>query len=352
MPVLGPWLALTLACRSTILTSTRRPERRQFLRSARCGTVRRFRKLPSSCCLTGAGVRLYRFCWQALKEILMSLPRSILYAVDFSDRCRAIWPAVAEMARRLDVPITAIHALDMKFLDELDAADLEVIRGRVKAKLDRFLAAQAGASNIGRLVAEGPAAECIVQCAANMDAPLIMMSTRGHTRFRQLLLGSVAAAVLHDAEGPVWTDAHSENESPRDGVYRSIVCAIDMNRRTPEVLETAFEYSAKFGAVLHIVHSVPGIDPRFPSGAADRAHRLLIQNAGEDFSVHCSKTRVKAPFEIVEDVGLVNGILGAVSRHDTDLLVIGRGVLKGPLGRLRTNAHEMIRRSPCPVLSI
>jgi nucleotide-binding universal stress UspA family protein len=282
----------------------------------------------------------------------MALPRTILYAVDFSHRCRAVWPAVADMARRLDVPVTLIHALDVEFLDELDAADLELIRGRVRDKLDHFLAAEPGVSNMGRLVAEGPAAECIVQCAANMDAPLIMMPTRGHTRFRQLLLGSVTAAVLHDAEGPVWTDAHSENESPCGGLYRSIVCAIDMNRRTPEVLETAFDYSTKFGAVLHIVHSVPGIDPRFPSGVADRAHRLLIQNAREDFSVHCSKTPVMAPLEIVEDLGLVNGILGAVSRHDADLLVIGRGVIKGPLGRLRTNAHEMVRRSPCPVLSI
>ena len=282
----------------------------------------------------------------------MALPRTILYPFDFSDRCRAVWPAVAQMARHLEVPITLIHALDIEFLDELDAADLEVIRGRAKDKLNHFLAAEPGASNIGRLVAEGPAAECIVQCAAKIDAPLIMMPTRGHTRFRQLLLGSVTAAVLHDAQGPVWTDAHSENESPRDGFYRSIVCAIDMNRRTPELLETAFEYSTKFGAVLHIVHSVPGIDPRFPSGAADRAHRLLIQKAGEDFPVHCSKTRVKAPLEIVEDIRLVNGILGAVNRHDADLLVIGRGVIKGSLGRLRTNAHELVRRSPCPVLSV
>jgi len=280
----------------------------------------------------------------------MALPRTILYAVDFSDRCRAVWPAAADMARRLDAPVTLIHALDIEFLNELvPSSDLEVIRGRVKEKLDNFLA---GVSNVERLIAEGPAAECIVQCAARMDTPLIMMPTRGHTRFRQLLLGSVTAAVLHDADGPVWTEAHSETESSCDGLYRSIVCAIDMSSHTPAVVQTALEYSTKFGAVLHIVHSVPGIDLRFASGPADRAHRLLIQKAREDFSVQCSKTPVKASLEIVEDLGLVNGILGAVSRHDSDLLVIGRGVIKGPLGRLRTNAHELIRRSPCPVLSV
>lgn len=56
--------------------------------------------------------------------------------------------------------------------------------------------------------------------------------------------------------------------------------------------------------------------------------------------------------ELVEDVGLVNGIMGAVAKHKADLLVIGRGVIQGPLGRLRTNAHEIIRRSRCAVLSV
>ena len=43
---------------------------------------------------------------------------------------------------------------------------------------------------------------------------------------------------------------------------------------------------------------------------------------------------------------------GATAKHGADLLIIGRGVIQGPLGRLRTNAHEIIRRSPCAVLSV
>jgi hypothetical protein len=125
-----------------------------------------------------------------------------------------------------------------------------------------------------------------------------------------------------------------------------------MGSATPQVLQTANEFKMKFGAVLHIVHSVPGIDPRFPSGPANRAHRLLVLKAQEAFPDHCSKAGVITPLEIVEDVGLVNGIVGAVEKHRADLLVIGRGVIQGPVGRLRTNAHELIRRSPCPVLSV
>ncbi len=161
-----------------------------------------------------------------------------------------------------------------------------------------------------REVVEGPAAACIVERAATMEAPLIMMPTRGHTRFRQLLLGSVTAAVLHDAACPVWTDAHTEDGPELTGVYNSMVCAIDMGPRTPGVLQTSIEFSSHFGASLHVVHSVPGIDPRFPSDVADRAHTFLVDKAREDFPGHCLQAGVTVPLELVDDVGLVSGIMG------------------------------------------
>ena len=35
-----------------------------------------------------------------------------------------------------------------------------------------------------------------------------------------------------------------------------------------------------------------------------------------------------------------------------DLLVLGRGVSQGLVGRLRANAYDIIRQCPCPVVSI
>jgi nucleotide-binding universal stress UspA family protein len=40
------------------------------------------------------------------------------------------------------------------------------------------------------------------------------------------------------------------------------------------------------------------------------------------------------------------------SRHGADLIVIGRGVMHETLGRLRTNAHAIIRHAHCPVISV
>jgi hypothetical protein len=35
-----------------------------------------------------------------------------------------------------------------------------------------------------------------------------------------------------------------------------------------------------------------------------------------------------------------------------DVVIIGRGHVKEPLGRLRTNSYAIIRESPCPVISV
>jgi nucleotide-binding universal stress UspA family protein len=283
----------------------------------------------------------------------MSIPKTILYPVDFSDRCRAVWPAVAAMAGQLDASLTLLHVLDIEHLDcSAMSTALNTIREHLREDLRNFPTPGLDVPGARRELAEGRPATCIVDRAEGLEAPLIMMPTRGCTRFRQLLLGSVTAAVLHDASCPVWTEVHAYNAAPGNGVCRAIVCAIDMGPGTPRVLQAASEFSEKFGVPLHIVHSVPGVDPRFSSAAADRAHAFLVDDANEQFRLYRQETGLACELEIVEDVGLVNGVAGALVRHCADLLIIGRGVMQGPLGRLRTNAHELIRRSPCPVLSV
>jgi nucleotide-binding universal stress UspA family protein len=38
--------------------------------------------------------------------------------------------------------------------------------------------------------------------------------------------------------------------------------------------------------------------------------------------------------------------------HQSDLIVIGRGVMQTRLGRLRSSAYSIVREAPCPVISI
>ena len=57
------------------------------------------------------------------------------------------------------------------------------------------------------------------------------------------------------------------------------------------------------------------------------------------------------------EASVVAGGVGRVVRqvaldHRSGLLGIGRGVMHETLGRLRTQSYEVIRQSPCPVLSL
>jgi nucleotide-binding universal stress UspA family protein len=257
------------------------------------------------------------------------------------------------MAEQLGASITVFHVLYISHLESAKLADaLQLVRRDARERLNQFPGPGLEFPNLHRELGEGSPADCIVQRGASMEAPLIMMPTRGHTRFRQLLLGSVTAAVLHDADCPVWTEAHTESAPPPARTYRSLVCAVDLGGQTAGLLAAAEEYRRHFGASLYVAHAVPRGDPRFPSGMTDRAHAFLVDAAQERYAGCCQEAGVAFPLEILEDVGLVNCITGAIHRHQADLLLIGRGVIQGPLGRLRSNAHNLIRNSPCPVLSI
>ena len=284
----------------------------------------------------------------------MPFAQEILFPVDFSPGALALAPAVAAMARRLHAPVTLLTAVEAlrPELEIADAALLGQIERRTAAKLASFASADLAGLTMRHVVAPGPAGQAVVDRAAKMSAPLIVMPTHGESAFRRLLLGSVTAVVLHDAGCPVWTSAHCEEGGPLPLEYRSIVCAVDLGPRTVEVLKLAAAFAADFGADLHVVHAVPGIDPTFESGAANRAHAFLVDAARADYPALAAAAGVRPAVEIAEEVGLVAGVTAAVSRHRADLLVIGRGAMQGVLGRLRTNAHELIRQSTCPVLSV
>jgi len=47
-----------------------------------------------------------------------------------------------------------------------------------------------------------------------------------------------------------------------------------------------------------------------------------------------------------------NAVRNCAAALNTDLLVFGRSVEEGVLGRLRTNAYPIIRQSPCPVIGV
>lgn len=277
----------------------------------------------------------------------MSLFENILFPVDFSHRSEAIAPFVASAATQFEARLTLLHVLDLPKPGE--EPPFAGVAEEFSSRLRSFGAGLFAGRFVHHVLRTGRPAQEILRFIEEENIDLVIMPTHGFTRFRQLLLGSVTASVLHDAACPVWTTAHSE-ESVMPAAIRSVVCAIDMSPASIDVLAKAREVSAAYGAGLSVVHSVPAVDSRFESDVAARAHRFLVDAAQRAYPAIARSAGVAMPLEVLEGRGLAPSI--AARCQHADLLIIGRGSVKGVLGRLRTNCHDLIRLAPCPVLSL
>lgn len=280
----------------------------------------------------------------------MNLFENILFPVDFSHRSEALIPFVAATASRFQTKLTLVHVLEMpRTEEEPPFADLAEEFSR---KLRAFGADAFAGRFVHHALRTGRPAKEIVRHIEEASIDLVLMPTHGFTRFRQLLLGSVTASVLHNAACPVWTTAHSEEPGSVHADVRSVVCAIDMSASSTDVLAKAKEVATAYGAALRVVHSVPAVDPRFFSEVAAHAHRFLVTSAQRAYPPIAAAAGVSEGLEVLEGQGLAASIAAKCKESGADLLVIGRGHVKGVLGRLRTNSHDLIRLSPCPVLSL
>lgn len=279
--------------------------------------------------------------------------RHILCPVDFSERSKAIRPYVKAFVEQFNAKLTLLTAIeipppgaygvDQSFPVMFDYPTLEpMLEKRLKDLYD--------SPEVKRVVQLGDPALTIADYARENQVDLIMMPTHGYGRFRSLLLGSVVSKVLHDIDCPVWTAPHIEDPAlMRHLECRSMLAAIDFGQA--DVIRRAAELAAEFGASLHLVHAVPGAEHHPGEAGGDEFRLFLLSSARNEIA------KLQSQAGTTLDVSVVAAPVGKAVRkvaleYDSDLLVIGRGVMHETFGRLRTESYNIIRESPCPVLSL
>src|SRR5215813_3665418 len=140
--------------------------------------------------------------------------RNILLPVDYSERCLAVTRQAIGVAECFGSEITALHVLASAsnlgepFLNFTDKG-LAARRRKAELRLGRFIESQAQHVPIRAILREGnPAVEILSQVAED-NSDLLMMPTHGFSAFRVLLLGSVTARCLYEANCPVWAGPHT-----------------------------------------------------------------------------------------------------------------------------------------------
>jgi nucleotide-binding universal stress UspA family protein len=276
--------------------------------------------------------------------------RRILFPVDFSERTKAIAPFVLSIAQRHKAAVVLMNVIqpppplyggiNMVYPETFDYTDS---RAAMLGHLEDFAAAELPGIEISCVVEIGDPASLIIDSSRDDGIDLICLPTHGYGTFRRLLLGSVAAKVLHDAQIPVWTSAHAPEASHRAHPQpRHVVVAIEPDKNAREPLDAAVDVAKESGATLDIVTAVP--EGMFSSATSDEElEKLLKDGTGQVLA----KLQLEAGSEagVVIEIGTPAAVVRrtALSKR-ADLVVVGRGSAH--------DSYAIIREAPCPVLSV
>jgi len=284
--------------------------------------------------------------------------KHILFPVDFSERSCGAAHFVRSMATRFGAKITLIGALPPIWQTGIGDAgatipvDMDELHRDLEARLSSAFVREFDGIQVQRVVEIGDPAAVITRFAHTEGADLIMMPTHGYGPFRSLLLGSVTAKVLHDAECPVWTATHvDEPLSLRHMSGGNLLCAVDGTPKSVPLVAWAAEYARITGATLQMVHAVSGF-VGWPERQLDGEFQEKLRTDARA-SIDRLQRASGVALPLCVGVGEVAGVVREeAERHDSHLILIGRGILHETMGRLRTHSYGIIRHAPCPVLSV
>jgi len=282
----------------------------------------------------------------------------ILLPVDFSERANQAVRFAVPVAKRFNSEIILLHVLPpyREFgAMELASAMTDILADRrrdAEQRIAGFLREELAPYRVRRLLLDGDPAREVVDCARREEAGLIVMPTHGYGPFRRMLLGSVTAKVLHDADCPVWTTAHAEATTSSPSALKRILCAIDLGPSGARALTWSAQLSTEFDARLTLVYAVAELDPRTEGyHFSPEWRKFLVDDAETQIATLQQKAGTQA--EVTLTMGPAPEMICEEARKaQADLLVISRGADAGILGRLTGHAYSIIRQSPCPVVSV
>jgi nucleotide-binding universal stress UspA family protein len=285
--------------------------------------------------------------------------KHILFPFDFSAAGMAAIPYVGALANHFHTLVTVLSVVPPSWVSPpgivgpTAVANPATLEDSLRAHLDK-LPLDGLERSPARMTALGDPAEKIAEFTRDNAVDLVMMPTHGHGLFRRLLLGSVASKVLHDVHCPVWTAAHAEKQHAHE-MPRRILCALDGSEKSLAIAQWAADFSRECGASLQLLHVVRTISD-WLSLESEQALQEQLREESRNRIESMLKSGLKPgglelPLRIA--VGEIVATITEEARQEgSDLIVLGRGAMHETLGRLRTHAHGIIQRSPCPVLSV
>jgi len=261
--------------------------------------------------------------------------RHILCPLDFSAICKRALLYASAIARARQAELRVLHVAEKKAFD--GAVGLSsVTRQRLMLKLKECLDEVASADQlVGTAVRHGDPATEILKFARALPADMIVAAA-AEADPRKRPMGHVAAVVAARSECPVLiVPARRTTEfSRRTGLFKRIVCAIDMTPSSTGVIRQAVAFAWETGGVVTCLCVVP----EHAAASASKVRQRLLAGIA---SLECGDCQVKGLVK-TGDAGLE--IVRVADKLHADVVVIG------PPRRWASTTHAVLSKASWPVM--
>ena len=293
---------------------------------------------------------------------MVSNPKRILVATDFSTTADMAEKIAYQLARQLEAELHLVHVrviLEDPLMAEEQQMEIErMMSSTDEATRQAFARDRSGEPGITvrtHLIRSVSAAEAITETASDLDCDLIVMGTQGRRGIKHMLLGSVAENVIRSADLPVLT-VRPGTAFPDHGP-KKILVAHDFSDRSAGAVRAAGEWARAFDADLTLLHVVePVVYPEFYAinALSDDVMTRLQDRASEALDDAATETLPDLRVTTRVLIGrAINTIITEARPESFDLVVMGtRGLTGLEQLVLGSVAEGVLRRCPVPLLTV
>lgn len=282
--------------------------------------------------------------------------RKILFPVDYSEPCKAVVPHIQDMVRHFSAELTVLHAYGptaLGFIDlpVVDPSFLDKARAVEEERLEQFARESFPGQSVESITELNEPATAIEKVIQDRGIDLMMLPTHGRGRIRRLLLGSVTAKVLHDLNTAIWTGTGYTLTGHTPQVpYKAIVCALGGSEEDIKVLRAANEFAASYQAQLSLLRVV-----EMPPPTLDIDYTTFLPAIVDEANLRLKEQKatlgIDVPHSVIE-ASIADGVRRTAANVKADLIIAGHGQVHGRVSRVWSHLYEIVRESPCPVLSV
>jgi len=141
-------------------------------------------------------------------------------------------------------------------------------------------------------------------------------------------------------------------------MFKKIVCPVDFSEFTNDIIKYAVSLAKKYDAEIHLLHIIPNLNYFTPYESFLTPENLVLIERNIEKEVEKDFKKIMKGFDVPLVKAIKTGvvfveIIDYIKAENIDLVVIGThgrsGIEHILIGSV---AEKIVRKSPCPVLTI